>query len=204
MKKTFLLIATVLIANVFSAKAQDLPGWDWKVYKYGQPYPGYIIKLSGDTVEGFILLMMPNENQEKVTFLPTEKDYKNKTVYKGDDIKGYKVADKIYRSIHYSGGLFSKALRFNMVEVDGRICRYYWYNKNDLTRNLESVEVFQKADETPFDNTKFALKFAKFWGEELADYPELSAKVAGKMKGYTLLDMYAFIEEYNKYWATKK
>lgn len=204
MKKFLILITAIVIAQTTNINAQDLPGWDWNVYKINQPYPGYVIKLTGDTIQGFILLNLPTDNQDKVTFLPTEKDYKNKTVYKSDDLKGYMVADKVYRSIHYSGGLFSKPVRYVLVNKDGRLCRYYWYNKNELTRQIESVEVFQKADETPFTADKFALKFAKFWGETLSDDPELSAKIIAKEKNYTLLNMYAFIDEYNAFWAAKK
>jgi len=204
MKKQFLLIAAIFIAHISTSNAQDLPGWDWNVYKVGQPYPGYVVKLTGDTIQGFVLLNLPTDNQDKITFLPTEKDYKNKTVYKPDDLKAYMVADKVYRSIHYSGGLFSKPLRFLMVNLDGRLTRYYWYSKQEVTRKIESQEVFQKLDETPFTADKFALKFAKFWGETLSDDPELSAKIIAKEKGYTLLNMYAFIDEYNAFWANKK
>ena len=197
MKKISMAVLVAAI-SVLSASAQT--GWDWNIYKYKTPYPGYIVKLSGDTINGYIVLMGPTENQEKVTFLPTENDYKNKTVYKGEDLKGFKVADKEYRSIHYSGGLTSKPIRFVMVNVPGRITRFIWYTNNDVTRKIDDTEIFAKADETPFDASKFGLKFAKFWSETLADYPELSKKVADKQKGYTLLDMYAFIEEYNKWW----
>lgn len=189
-------VAALFITNVYSQN-----GWDWNVYKYGKPYPGYVIKLTGDTLNGYILLMGPTELQEKVSFLPSENDMKNKTVYKGDDLKGFKVADKEFQSIHYSGGLTSKPLRFVMVNKPGRLCRYVWYNTNDLTRQIEEVEIFAKGSENPFDASKFALKFAKFWSETLSDYPELSKKIADKEKGYGLTNMYNFIEEYNTWWA---
>lgn len=201
MKKLFLLAVLFFIAAVFKIQAQDLPGWDGKTYKYGTVYPGYIVKLTGDTIQGFILLKGPTENQDKITYLPTERDMKNKTVYKPDDLKGFRVADKEYRSIHYSGGLFAKPLRFVMVNADGKLCRYYWYSTNDATRKIESQEVFAKGDEQPFTSDKYLLKFVKFWSETLNDYPELSQKIANKEKGYSLLNLYDIITEYNNHFS---
>lgn len=209
---------SALAAFVFSqsAIAQD---WSSKVYKRGEIYPGYIIKLDGDTLQGHIQYENQFENQKEISFFSDPKDKKNKVKYKAEDLKGYKMADKEYRSLAYSGGLVAKPIRFVLIVKDGRICQYTWYDRPDnmvVTRGPNETvedfekrqfppkEVFAKGAEKPFDNTAFGLKPAKFWSEIMSDYPELSSKIANKEKGYGFTNMYAFIEEYNTWWANKK
>lgn len=215
MKKLFFILAAVFFAE--AASSQD---WSTSVYKNGEKYPGYIVKLNGDTVQGYIQYVNRFDNQKEVKYFSDPKDKKTKVEYKAEDLKGYKMADKVYRSIAYSGGLLAKPIRFVLLVKDGRIARYTWYDRHDnyLTmvkgpnetqeefekRYYPDKEVFVKADEKPFDNSNFGLKFAKFWAETTSDYPELSAKIANKDKGYGLIHMYDFIEEYNAWWKKNK
>ncbi|CAN5431067.1 hypothetical protein BH11BAC2_BH11BAC2_23120 [soil metagenome] len=195
----FLLL--ILTAFVQLGLAQD---WNWQNYRYRKPYPGYVINAAGEKKDGYLILNGQLENQKECVFMTDTNDSKTNITYKPADLKEYKVADKTYRVIHYSGGLTSTPVRFVLLTKAGRLSQFEWYDMNDATRVIDAKQVYQKMDEKPFENSAFVFKFAKFWAEQTTDYPELSAKIANKEKGYTLLNMLAFIDEYNAYWAAKK
>ena len=217
MSKKQLVFGMVCLFITSLLHAQD---WSGKLYKYGEKYEGYIIKNEGDTVKGFIECNNSYENQNKVEFYTDPKNKKTKVVYKADDIKGYHMGDKTYRSINYSGGLLPKPLRFNLLIKDGHIARYTWYERaenwmmmvktpteteDDFHKRLyPEKEIFKKGDEKPFDNSNYGLKFAKFWAEQTKEDADLSAKIAAKEKGYGMLKMYEIVDEYNEWWAKNK
>ena len=58
--------------------------------------PGYIIKLNGDTLRGFIDYRYWERNPDKISF--QEKQISNKVNYNPMDIKGFCVLDEIYES----------------------------------------------------------------------------------------------------------
>ena len=91
------------------------------------------------------------------------------------------VGDKTYRSIHYSGGLLAKPLRFNLVTTDGAITEFIFY---DEMGTGETKTVYHKPHDAnnaqPVELQSFGLKFAKKMSEYVADYAELSKKVADK------------------------
>jgi hypothetical protein len=100
MKSIKLLACIALSCVLNSTYAQD---WEGATYRFGEVYPGYIVKLNGDTLRGFVLQQGRSESQDKVTFFTDPNDRKSKVVYKPADLKGYAVGDKTYRSIRYSG-----------------------------------------------------------------------------------------------------
>ncbi len=197
MKKIKVITSIFLLLSTL-AVAQD---WNWSNYKYRKPYTGYVIKASGERIDGYIILNGQTENQESCVFLNDSADDRNKIVYKPADLKEYKVADKTYRSINYSGGLSAKPLKFVLLTKPGYISQYVWYDNNDETRKIEEKQIYQKGNEKPFENANFALKFAKFFSALTADYPELSAKIANKEKGYGMLKLLEIIDEYNAWYA---
>ena len=210
-KAKFILMVTLAIS--FSAKAQD---WSGKIYQFDKVYPGYVVKLTGDTIRGFVEHNRRYENQNKCIFFSDPADKKSKTVYKPDDIKGYSVGDKVYRSIRYSGGLFGKTLKFNLLLKEGHITQYMFYNKEEgfvlQVRNAGETDydydkrssteqpVYQKGDEQPFSHDKFALRWAKVMAELVADDTELAAKVSQKQEGYKFLNHYKVLDEYNAWY----
>lgn len=194
-----------------SMNAQD---WSGNIYKFGKVYPGYIVKLSGDTVRGFVEHQTRSENQNKCNFYTDPNDKKSKVTYKADDIKGYMVGDKIYRSINYSGGLIAKPIRFNLLLEDGHLVRYMWYNKEDMNVRMGNEteydfdkrintekQVYKKGDEQPFDHDKFALRWGKVMSALVADYKELADKITNKEDGYGFTKHYDIIKEYNEWYA---
>jgi hypothetical protein len=222
MKKLFLSLH-LLLASCFLAPlltyAQTEVDWAGKTYKFGGIYPGYIVTLNGDTVKGYVQHNNRVDNQDKAYFYTDPNSNKTKKSYNPSELKGYMVGDKVYRSIEWSGGLFGKMMKFNLLEKDGAIAQYTFYAKSEGymiqvhnkdeddyaydARVSERQSVFQKRNEKPFDQTSLGLSFAKKTSELVSDYPELAAKVKNKEKGYGMLNLLEIIDEYNR-WAAAK
>lgn len=208
-KGIFIIIFTIIFSGLYS---QD---WSTDVYKYGEQYPGYVVDASGKKIEGFIKYQNRYTMQNEVLFFKEKGNNKTKMKYKTADLKEYKVADKIYHCIPYSGGLSSKAIRANLLVKDGCITEYVWYNRAEnaaimqksageteeefMTRMYPPVTVyFKKGDDKPRTVDYFGLKFANKMSEWISDNKELSDNVANKEKGYKMLNFLNIIEEYNE------
>ncbi len=196
--------------------------WSPEIYQVGKKYPGYVIQLNGDTLIGFIkadnrcaTAGIGSSNQNMVEFYLNETDKKPTSKYKPDDIKGYKVADKLYESIAYSGGLLKKA-NFNVVVEDGAIRQYEWYETVDNftmmtkgsneewkdydTRRFVTKSIVAKGGKDPIEFGMLGLQFAKKMPDLISDNAEMAAKVTNKEKGYKALNILEVIAEYNA-WA---
>jgi len=205
-KKVFLwAISLMFLTNIF---AQD---WSSSIYNVGKLYPGYIIKNDGTKIEGYIEAQyrasngpIGSSNQDKVIFFTDPKNKKTKIAYKPEDLKGYKIADKVYKTMNYSGGLLAKPLRFLLLVNDGHIARYAWYDQNGYEGiNIPKFDeklILQKGDEKPVELSSFTLGFAKKMSEFVSDYKEQADKITNKDKGYGLLKIYDIIDEYNAWY----
>ena len=197
--KKMMTLAIGCLAMV-AASAQD---WSGTVYRIGKIYPGFYVTNAGDTVNGYFLHDDKKGNQKKCRFYTNEMDKKPTSEFKPEDIKSYKVGDKLYRTLNYSGGLTSKAHRFLLVTKDGGITEYVFYADDN-----ESQVVFHKRFDflhfEPVTLQYFALGFAKKLSDYISDYPALSKKVADKEKGYGVLNILAIIDEYNVWFAEKR
>lgn len=206
------IVFSAFMLTTFFMMAQD---WSSDVYKYGELYPGYIVDANGTKTEGFIRYDDRYSMQNDILFYTDKNDKKSKVKYKTDDLTSYKVADKLYECIHYSGGLLKKPIRGNLVVTEGCITEYRWYDRDEnwatmrkttgetdeafLDRKYPPTTVFVKdGDEDAQTIAKMGLGFAKDMSEWISDQPELAEKVANKEKGYGALNMFAVIEEYNK------
>lgn len=203
----------IFFAVIFLFTGMNIYAQDWAGYRIGELYPGYIIKTDGTMIEGYLEAQslataadspIGNSNQSRVVFYSDPKNKKTKVIYKPDDLKEYQIGDKIYRSINYSGGLSTKALRFVLLVKDGAIAQYSWYDRvvEYPEYKYENKDVFQKKGGKAFDGAVL-LNFAKKMSEIVNDYPELSTKIANKEKGYGVTSLYNIIEEYNQ-WALDK
>jgi hypothetical protein len=229
MKVKFILtLALAASMTVFSQNEENNSMADWspEVYQVGKKYPGYIIKLDGDTIQGFLKADsrcssngMGSSNQNRAEFYLKETDRKPADKYKPDDIKGYKIADKVYESINYSGGMFKKA-NFNLVVEDGAIRLYEWYStvENFSMLSRQSGETWQAFDgrryiinlivakdpTEPIDFSMLGLSFKKKMPPLIEDNADMAQKVADKEKGYTFLNAFEVIKEYNAWAAANK
>ena len=225
MKK--LLIFAVLFATTSILQAQQgtttsQADWSPELYQMGKKYSGYIINLDGDTVQGYIKALrrtnidgMGVSNQNRVLFFVKESDKKPVEKYKPSELKGYKIADKVYESINYSGGLLKKP-NFNLVVQEGKIRMYEWYSTKEGfsgmrkqsgesweefdQRRYETNLIIAKDPKEPINYSFLGLGFAKKMPPIISDHEELAKKVANKEKGYKWLNMFEVIKEYNA-WA---
>lgn len=201
MKKITSIAALLLVA--FTAGAQD---WSGKIYRFGEIYPGYYVGEKGDTVRGYFKMGDQITNQVGCNYYKNETDKKATEVFDPEDIQSYKVGDKIYRSIHYSGGLLAKPIKFNLVIKDGAITQFKWYDIKTLlpVTTYEEKEVYvnyhDKANPKTLAHDDTIIGFAKKFSAFIGDYKELSEKVANKEKKYTAFQLYDIIDEYNA-WA---
>lgn len=212
--------------NAFSQsnEGESLSDWEPAIYQVGKIYPGYIIKNDGDTIKGFLkagnrCASIGSSNQNLALFFLDKTDKKPAAKYKPGDIKGYKIADKVYESINYSGGLLKRP-NFNLVVRDGAIRTYEWYAQTENyssirqqsgeswkaydARRFETKLIIAKEPTEPIEASMLGLSFAKRMPDLIDDNPEMAEKVANKEQGYGFLRMFEVIEEYNKWAETNK
>ena len=226
--KRNLILSIALLASVSANSQNDnsesMADWSPEVYQVGKMYPGYIIKLDGDTIKGFLkadsrcsIAGIGSSNQNTAAFYLSESDKKPTEKYKPADIKGYKIADKVYESINYSGGMMKKP-NFNLVVEEGKIRLYEWYSTVENygsvskqsgetwpqydARRFETKLIVAKEPTAPIEFSMLGLSFAKKMPPLVEDNAELAQKVADKEKGYTFLNLFEVIREYNE-WAAK-
>lgn len=201
----FLLMLITTMAN-----AQD---WSPSVYQLGNLYEGYIIKNNGERVDGYIEAQRRgcidsylSSNQTCVIFYSDPNNKRMSVVYTPDAIKGYMIAEKYYKSMHYSGGLLSKPLQFVLQVSDGYIAKYVWYtpseDRNPYEMKFEEQILYQKGDEMPIEISTLYLNFAQKVSTLVSEDVELSQKVLNKEKGYRLLNIENIITEYNEWYTT--
>lgn len=207
--KTRLFSAFMLMTFFMMAQTSD---WSTDTYKSGELYPGYVIDAAGTKTEGFIQYSNRHSLQSNIVFFTDKNNRKSKVKYKSSDLSEYKMADKLYHVIHYTGGLFFKPVGGNLLVEEGCIKTYIYYDNDSevttknsgettdeyLDRKYPGTVLFVKdGDEKPQTIAKMGMGFAKDMPEWIADQPELAEKVANKEKGYGFLNMHAVIEEYN-------
>ena len=187
--------------------------WDAEDYEQGKLYEGYVISLTGDTTHGFIKALRyygsSNEttNQTMCYFYQNEEDTEPYMTYKPATLKGYKMGNKLYHSIPYSGGLISKVNNFCLVRGEGAISKYsyFWFDDGtsgtNSTRGIKESHLLRKGDDKVLNEQAFAFGFKKKGAELVKEHKELAKKIANKEKGYKTFNLDAIIEEYNTYMA---
>lgn len=210
MKRTTAILSFIFCFALFT-NAQD---WSTDVYQYSEEYPGYIIEEDGTKKEGFITYKNRYTMQNEVIFYGEKGNKKTKEKYKTADLKEYKVADKVYHCISYSGGLLKKPIRANLLIKEGCINQYVWYNRADNymvmqqgenetdeefnKRKYPPVWVVNKAGTNePKSIDQFGLKYKSKMAEFVAENPELAKKIEEGEKGYGMLAFEKIIDEYN-------
>ncbi|MCQ2607394.1 MAG: hypothetical protein MJ197_01735 [Bacteroidales bacterium] len=209
-KQLFSLTLLILISIVANAQY-----WSPSVYVFGKKYPGYIIKNNGEKVEGYIEVQMQGcidsymkSNQTCVIFYSDPNNKKTKVVYTPDYLQGYVIADKYFKSMHYSGGLLSKPLRFLLQVAEGHISTYVWYTPSEdrlpYEKKFEEKMVYQKGNEMPVEQSMLFLNFAGKVSELVSEDVELAQKVLNKEKGYGRLNIDKIIAEYNEWYENNQ
>lgn len=213
MEKRSIIIVIVLVISSF-VRSQD---WSTDTYQYDEQYPGYVITKEGERIDGFIKYRNRYVMQEEVIFYKVKDNPSTKERYLAEDLKEYKVADKTYHCINYSGGASVTKIRGNLL-IDGKGCikKYVWYDRasgyNTLIRGEgESDEDFgnrkfppttiyyKVGDEMAVNADFFRDDFTKKMAAYVKDNKELYKKVKAEENGYAqLFNMEAIFDEYNK------
>jgi hypothetical protein len=221
--KKLITISTLCLTILYSygqgSESTSVVDWSPELYQVGKKYPGYIVTMDSDTIKGFIQAGYRcagsgagKNNQNKCEFFANEGDKKPLAKYRPNDIKGYAIADKVYESILYSGGLMNN-LNFNLVRTEGRIKVYEWYKtvenfstlyrqsgesmKEFDNRRFETRIILKKEGEDPKSYNSYLLKFSKKMSALVGDNVELAEKISNKEKGYKIFSMLNIVEEYN-------
>lgn len=211
MNSRFKLLFAFLIINL-TLNAQD---WISDTYQYGELYEGYIIDLEGTKTEGFIKYRNCYVMQDEVYFYKVNDLESSRKKISTDDLIEYKVADKLYHCIRYSGGN-GRLVRGNLVLNDeGCIKEYAWYDRaasyNKLikkkgesdedyfNRKYPQTDVFyKKGDGLAFTLDYFKDDFSKKLVKFLEGNKVMAKKVKSKQDGYTeMRDLRAIFKEYN-------
>jgi hypothetical protein len=183
-------------------------------------YPGYIVTNSGDTLKGYLMLKNKISNQGKVFFFKTP-DSKDPVKYKPNDIKAYKVADRIYECMKYSPEYTTMRYCFLLRTTDGAINIYkayyddkkrikidekdIWNSKIDFSFSeselKEQILGCRKGEELQnFGSLEYLMKFKKKMSEYLSDCTEIAKKIANKEVGYVYGNLEKIIAEYNSWY----
>ncbi len=190
--------------------------WSTDNYKYGELYEGYIVDSKGQRFDGYIKYRNRMIMQEEVIFYRELNNPSVKKKYETADLKEFKVADKHYHVIPYSGSKVKFEMRANLVVSDeGCFKKYVWYTPASGYKTMkklpgESSEDFGNRKFPPtavyykegatygITDETFEDNFPKLMAAYINDNKELSKKVKQKQQGYGMNDLLNIIAEYNK------
>jgi hypothetical protein len=219
MKNVFFMTAGWLILLSTPMNAQDTAD----TVKLWTKYPGYIIKMDGDTVHGVLLLKNKIANQGKVFFFDSMEAEEPSEKFKAKEIKAYKVADRFYESKKYTPEYTAMKYSFLLKVIDGPLSLYkafyddkerikineddIWQSKIDLSFSESELKEQRMGcregeDLVFFDGAKFILGFKKQMSKYLSDCPEIANKIANKEEGYQWGDLEKIIREYNAWYIS--
>ena len=95
-------------------------------YKLNQRYPGYFINAKDDTIRGWILLSNKLDNQISGEYSNDSRAEKIKIHLSPDEVKGFKVQDRIYTSLLY-GDPDPKPQHFLLTLAEGELKLYEYF-----------------------------------------------------------------------------
>lgn len=210
-KVTIALLA-FLICQSLAAQHGHL--WTSLEFERNKQYEGYVVDLSGDTINGFIQFADRVSMQEEVYFFLEKSNKKTDTVYFPADLLWYHFLDKTYQCISYSGGLSSKLIKGNLISEQDCISKYVWFREVDdfssqrreasenfvdyMDRLYPSNEVYYNVKQRQaITLDHFLLNFEKRMSSFIRENSELSTKVKERERGYGSNDVLEIFREYN-------
>lgn len=209
--------ASTFLFFLFLSSLSFSQDWSTDTYKYDELYPGYVITLKGEKIEGYIKYRNRFIMQEEVIFFSDPNVVSTKKRYEAKDLLEYEVADKHYACIRYSGGKNNyPEIRGNLVvRGTGCIKEYIWYSQaagyttmakfegesdEDFgNRKFPSTTVFYKeGDDIAVEMNFFKEDFVKRVSEYVSGNKELAKKVKTGQSGYNREgDVRKIFDEYN-------
>lgn len=217
MKSGMFLCIFILFFSV-TMRAQE----DTTALQRGTIYPGYIITQDNDTVEGWLLNINCWLNQHQTFFYNDPDNHKGRIKYTANELKEYKVGNRIYESIRFEGQYSSHKDNFFMRIITGPISYYLWYYDPDRSKlspvsmtlndisdallfeenELSTQDLIRKLDGemTNLGQLKYLVNFDKSMSKLVSDYPELAEKIKNKEDGYQWIDKEKIIREFNQWY----
>jgi hypothetical protein len=186
-------------------------------------YPGYIVKNTGDTVRGFLMLKNKISNQGKVFFFDSP-DSEDPVKYKPGDIRGYRVANRIYETMKYSPEYTTMRYCFLLRTLDGPVSLYKAFYDDKKRIKIDENDIWNSTIDFSFSESElkdqllgcrkgqelqdfgsldYLMKFKKKMSEYLSDCPEIAKKISEKQQGYVWADIEKIMKEYNTIMLSK-
>jgi hypothetical protein len=205
------LIASLFILTSIISTAQD---WTTDTYQYDELYDGYIIDNNGVKILGYIKYRNRNINQEEVYFYHEKDNPSAKKKYLVDDLREFKVADKTYRCINYSGSSSYQKKKANLLTADGCISSFLWYERASGYNTMKKLEgesdeafgnrkfpstvvYYKDGDDMGVTDAYFQDDFEKKMSSYVSDNRDLSKKVKSGTEGYKIANLLDIIKEFN-------
>ena len=180
-------------------------------YKLDQRYPGYFINAKGDTIRGWILLTNKLDNQQGSEYSNDAKAEKLKFFLMPDEVKGFKVKDRVYTSVVY-GDPDPKPEHFLFTLAEGELKLYQYFRlSRDLYVGTGTGQRPAVGDDEQYLQSEFVImnksgkqfvifsqgSFMKNAEEIFEDNKELLQKINDKEKGFRYIDLPAIVGQYN-------
>ena len=223
--KKYISVLLIIIITVFIFIGDAFSQTDTLKIKLETIYPGYVITLDNDTVQGFIMLSNLVENQKKVLFYNSPEDEEPSVKYKPKLIKAYLVGPRYYVTFKFQPEGEAYTYYFFLRVLNGPVKLFKWYrvpeNQSRLRvqvgkdksakfgfifseDELESQGIAIKLDSKPVNlaSRKFQTNFKKHMSALVEENTELVRKISDKEDGYTLEHIENIIVEYNFWYST--
>jgi hypothetical protein len=180
-------------------------------YKLNTRYPGYFVNIKGDTIRGYILLSNKIENQKGGVYSNDAKGEKVVIHLLADQIKSYKVQDRIYTAMMF-GEPDPAPEHFILTLAEGELKLYcYFAFSKDLYVGTGSGQRPVTGDDEQYLQKEFLIvnkagkKFIFNNANEFVKKAEaifgsnavLLQKIKDKEKGYRYNDIEKIVKEYN-------
>jgi hypothetical protein len=221
MKKSLLLLTAILIS--FSSYSQD---W-FSDYNQGEKIPGYVLGMTGDTIEGFIKYDYPIIVQKRISFYSDRND-PDAIIYNPDNIWGFSMAGEKWIGTTvimetYNGPYEFK--RFGILESEeGPLLLLRIFNENDkLKKKVNSAEAEKEVKNITLNFPENSLdqlyikknegeaesilskEFKKYFRSKMKSYVGDNKDLIDKIdaKEYSIKEIYSIVNEYNEYLKAK-
>jgi hypothetical protein len=199
-KQTFVIIIFFLLIGTLMSFSNCSPNEDGKIYD------GFVITISGDTLQGKLEMLSPTMNQIKIKFID---ESGKKELYKAKDLQAYAFKVEVWnrdskekelkwiyyikKTVERPPVPFSSTEVLVQQEVVGNISVYNYFIETRVEQNMEHIIYLEKNNVLYVvnkDNYKEILK------ELMMDFPFMKEKVG--TKGYTYNTLEETIKEYNQ------
>jgi hypothetical protein len=199
-KQTFVIIIFFLLIGTLMSFSNCSPNEDGKIYD------GFVITISGDTLQGKLEMLSPTMNQIKIKFID---ESGKKELYKAKDLQAYAFKIEVWnrdskekelkwiyyikKTVERPPVPFSSTEVLVQQEVVGNISVYNYFIETRVEQNMEHIIYLEKNNVLYVvnkDNYKEILR------ELMMDFPFMKEKVG--TKGYTYNTLEETIKEYNQ------